>query len=133
MATQTRALAAPAITVRLGRGRTWGSVVRDQNEAPVAGARVRLNSWMDAGDSTPLGAGKEPGGSFSTVDEAWAVETVTDAQGRWQLNDLPQSGGASIVVVGASYARNSYELNLSDPGAPPLFVKPGATIEGQIL
>ncbi len=138
MASQTRLLSAPATTVRLMPGRVWSGVVRDQNEKPIAGVRVQLKSWSlgaGASKSTPTTDAPQDNlqDSFVAADESWVVETATDAQGRWQLDDLPAGGTANIALRKAPYARAAFDLNLKDETAPPLFLKPGAAIAGQIV
>ena len=132
MATQTRRIIAPATAVHLTPGRSWSGAIFDQSEKPVAGVRVRLDSWTLGEELADLLENKN-GGSFSAVDKSWAIEAITDAQGRWQFDNLPQRGTAIVQLEKTPYARASYSLRLQDAVAPPLFLKPGAAIQGQIL
>lgn len=134
MATQTRQLSAPATTIHLTPGRSWSGVVRDQSDKPVEGVRVRLNGWSVREDLSENDAVADVTSSgFNPIDADWANQTTTDAQGRWQLPDLPQSGIARVGLSKAPYARAAFNLSLKYPGAPPLFLRPGASVAGQIL
>ena len=94
-----------------------------------------LESGRGASKSTPTTDAPQDNlqDSFVAADESWVVETATDAQGRWQLDDLPAGGTANIALRKAPYARAAFDLNLKDETAPPLFLKPGAAIAGQIV
>ncbi len=101
-----------AAVIELGARRAWGGVVLDQNQKPIAGARLT---------------------SSVVFVPAWDVETTTDAQGRWQLDDLPAQGTLSLKVGAPNYIGADYSLDLANASAPPLFLKAGATIRGQIV
>ena len=134
MASQTRIVVAPKTKFALTPGRAWGGVILDRNEKPIAGARVQLNSWLARPEATDFRVfSSDEAGSYRAIDAAWTLEATTDAQGRWQLDELPLSGWASLKVSHSDYARANYSVNLSDESAPPLFLKPGAAVAGQIL
>ena len=101
-----------AAVIELSARRAWGGLILDQNQKPIAGARVATSAFF-----TPT----------------WETETRTDEAGRWQLDDLPAQGNLSLKVSAPNYIAADYALNLDNAEAPPLFLKPGATIRGQIV
>ncbi len=98
--------------IELGARRAWGGLVLDQKQRPIANATVALGGiWVPA----------------------WKTQATTDAQGRWQTDDLPAEGQVSIKVSAPKYIAADYSLSLDNAEAPPLFLKLGATITGQIV
>ena len=103
-----------AAVIELGARREWGGLVLDQNQKPIAGATVAFGEiWVPE----------------------WQTQNrvTTDANGRWQMDDLPAEGQLPIKVSQPNYIAADYSLSLENEGAPPLFLKLGATISGQIV
>lgn len=101
-------------------GHAWGGVVLGNDEKPLAGVRVALRSLRLAGEpQTYLSSGE-------TV-------TQTDANGRWTMNSMPLAGSASIAIADPRFQGQTFDLSLDQPGAPPLFVKAGASVTGRLL
>ena len=80
----------------------WNGRVVDQNDAPVAGARVRLRQDKPAGQAA-LETVSSPAGSFSIAVPAAGPYLVTvDRAGYFQLHDQPveiSPGGAEATLV----------------------------------
>ena len=74
-------------TVALDRGVPIGGTVRDEQGRPIAGARV----YLKIGAIPPLGKPERYPDSGSEVTDA-----VTDAQGRWRSEALPDSAGPGV-------------------------------------
>ena len=101
-----------AAVIELGKRRAWGGSILDQKQRPIVGATVALQGiWVTE----------------------WQTQTTTDANGRWQMDDLPVEGQISIKVSAPNHIAADYGLSLANAEAPPLFLKPGATITGQIV
>ena len=101
-----------AAVIELGARRSWGGLVLDQKQRPIVGARLTISPFF-----IPI----------------WNSETTTDANGRWQMDDLPGEGTISVKVSAPNSIGANYSLSLDNAEAPPLFLKPGATITGQIV
>ena len=135
MATQTRRVSAAQTTIHLTTGRAWSGAVRDQNDQPVAGVRVQLKGWTldENPDARDINARDVQAENFQTVDAAWAIKSVTDAQGRWQFDSVPARGLAVLELSRKPYARADFVVKMSGETAPPLFLSPGASVAGQLL
>ena len=135
MATQTRTLSKASSTIALQTGRSWGGLVRDAADKPVAGVQIELTRW------TAPAIGKERAddetapdrAAFEALAEAWKPVATTDAQGRWQLNDLPARANANLALNDARFVKKSYDLPIGATDAPPLFVRAGATLTGVLV
>ena len=136
LTTQMLALDKADSTIRLQPARSWGGLVRDVNDKPVAGVKIDLTRWnISNSDETPLADGAdtpEPIG-FSPLVDAWKMSELTDAQGRWQFDGLPRKASANIQLDDARFVKKSYDLNIGETDAPPLFVRAGATLTGALL
>ncbi len=105
----------------------WGGVVLDAAQQPVAGVRLRSTGWRPESWADMLrGASLD---SFLGL----GLETVTDAQGRYNFDNLPQNGRAIISIADPRFQRATYNLDLSQKEAPPLFVKAGGAVTGRIV
>ena len=89
LATQTRALSRAQTTIHLQAGRSWGGLVRDAADKPVAGVQIELTRWTTPAsngetpaDETPDGDEAEPQRAvFDALAQAWKPSATTDAQG----------------------------------------------------
>ena len=137
MATQTQAINQAETTVALQTGRSFGGIVTDGAQKPVAGVGIELDRWTvtapDEMGATHEGAASAQSAFFSPLLEAWKRRAVTDAEGRWQFNDLPLAASARFTLADPRFVRQTFDADLSAPQAPPLFVKLGATISGVLL
>ena len=135
LTTQMLTLNKTETTIRLQPARSWGGLVRDGADKPVAGVRVELKSWSangkDERDEDDTNAPESIG--FSPLIDAWKVSAQTDAQGRWQLDDLPREASATIGIADARFVKKSFDLKIGAVDAPPLFVRAGATLTGILL
>ena len=119
--------------------------VLDAVGAPVAGAKVRaVSAYGMADDSNFVDAG-----DFSLSEDDDTFATTTDAQGRWQIGNLPVGGRARVQLEGENYAVDSAfapiiaDLATTPPTitAPPsalnqngkLRAAPPATLTGRVL
>ena len=111
LATKITLVKESAAVIELSARRAWGGVVLDQKQRPIAGAIVSRGGWVPA----------------------WEMQATTDAQGRWQMDDVPNEERLNIKVSEPNYIAADYSLSLDNAEAPPLFLKAGATITGQIV
>lgn len=137
MATETRTLSEADTTIHLQKGRSWGGMVLDAEEKPVAGARVVLSRWYLAGQQYPVptapGERAPERHGFDSYQDIWKVSAITDEAGRWQIDGLPQQGRASVALDDARWVKKTFELTIGPNDAPPLFARPGATITGVLV
>ena len=98
-------------------------VVLDENQQPVAGAILRLTALRFLDDETKK--------SVALSDDL-ALETTSDAEGKWRFEALPPGAVASFEARDARYQSQSFDLATSQ-SAPPIFVRRGVTIRGRIL
>ena len=140
-ATETRSIKAAQTVVHLQPGRAWSGLILDADEKPVAGVPLIINNWRvprDA-DQTPdvfndLDATALELASFNALSSQWQLKATTDANGRWKMDGLPARAQVSLALDDARFVKKSYTLSLRpDIEAPALFVRPGATITGQIV
>ncbi len=113
--------------IKLGKATTMEGIVRDENQRPLAGARVKITqlSW-------PLADENAKDAQYASLRGALALETVADAQGRWRLENMPIGVTASFEVTAPGFRK----LKFSTPVAlvaPPIFLRRGATVKGRIL
>lgn len=137
-ATETRAILKADTTIHLQSGRSWGGVVLDADEKPVAGVAVRLDSWslpgkMDRVPTANAATAPESPGFNAFASDDWAVRATTDAAGRWQMDGLPTNALAKVTLDDPRWVKKSYALRIGAGEAPPLFVKPGATVTGVLV
>ena len=136
MATQTRFINKAETTVHLGAGRVWGGQILDADEKPVAGVTVRLSRWEAVKDGdTPVEDPDDPReiASYSEWGKKGNRSAISDANGRWQLDAMPATAQASVALSDPRFVSKTYELPIGAGDAPPLFVRAGATISGQIV
>ncbi len=137
MATQTLILAEPSSTIHLRTGRSWSGLVRDIADQPVAGVAIELTRWTAplSGDARTLDDDETAPdrAAFEALVGAWKMSAVTDAQGRWQLDDLPLRADANLALDDARFVKKSYDLRIAEADAPPLFVRAGATVTGVLV
>lgn len=141
MATQAWRLTQPATTIHLQTGRSFGGIVTDAAQKPVAGVKIELTGWTaKTPDAAPDAATKADNGEaapeqamFAPIVDAWKSSAVTDAAGHWQFDDLPAQVNARFKISDARFITQSFSFNLDAKEAPPLFVKPGATLTGVVL
>ncbi|HEX8464882.1 MAG TPA: hypothetical protein VF627_09730 [Abditibacterium sp.] len=103
----------------LAPGKSWGGTVLGEDEKPVAGVRLKINSIKAEGEPTYF-AGDEP-------------SALTDATGRWKMDNLPLSGSAHVVISDPRWRAQGFDLSLSKSEPPPLFVRPGAAVRGRLV
>ena len=113
--------------ITLAKAMTMEGVVRDENQRPIAGARVRITQlfWPPADENAD-------DGQTASLQGALTLETVADAQGRWRLENMPTGALARFEVTAPGFRK----LKFSTPivtGAPPIFLRRGATVKGRIL
>lgn len=102
-------------------------VIRDENQEPVAGARLKVVSIVLLAED-----GKLDNAKFLSFQDDLALEAVTDAQGKWILENLPLGAIASFEIE----ARGFRALEFGGPilqSAPPIFLRRGATVKGRIV
>ncbi len=141
MVTQSLGLTQADTTVHLQRGRSFGGLVTDAAQKPVAGVKIELSRWAETapGETQTLDGEAEENAEdegrpfFSPFVEAWKPVAVTDAAGRWQFDGLPLQASAAFALSDPRFIRQNFEANLSDREAPPLFVKPGASVTGVLV
>lgn len=86
-------------TVALPPGATVGGVVRDENDAPVRGARITL--YASGLKSRTLGRGDKLQQEYGAISVAEADALVTDNEGRWRLEHFP----TEITQIGIEVLR----------------------------
>ena len=132
MATQTRLLLASATTIRLGKARSWSGIVFDSDQKPLAGVGVEVWRWSEESlfdDS----AAEFAAAQFAAADRAWPLKSVTDAEGRWKIDGLPERGRALLVLNGPLVVTNYFEAEIRESDAPPLFAERGAALSGRLV
>lgn len=111
--------------VTLGPASHVEGVVQDEAGAPIASAKVRLDSV------------EELSGGFGNYNASsgLAPETVaTDAQGRWKMDGLARGFGSFIASAPDAVATESIvDLDGPNVAAPPIVLPPAATIKGRIV
>ncbi|MBW3637517.1 MAG: carboxypeptidase regulatory-like domain-containing protein, partial [Armatimonadetes bacterium] len=110
---------------QLQAAQTWGGVVLDGAQKPVAGVGLRVSGWKPEKLSVPY--------TGTTLDSALGLDAVTDAQGRYSFDNLPTSGRAILEINDPRFQKATYSLDLAQKEAPPLFVKAGGTVTGRIV
>ena len=121
--------------------------VRDAKGAPVAGIKVRALSVS----GMPNDRGFTGAGILAVPEDEAAFITTSDAQGNWQIGNLPLGVRARVQIEGEAYAAEMafapivpndapVVANASVEGAPPIInqngelrVAPAATVTGRIL
>ncbi len=115
-------------TIRLQTTRSWSGVVFDQEQKPLAGAKITL------GTVTP--ALEEPGikdellGAFIPVENSVAT---TDANGRWTVAGVPMRGRADVTFSAPNFVSQRVSLSIGEGDAAPIYAKLGGTITGVLL
>ena len=136
MATQTRFINKAETTIHLGAGRVWGGQILDADEKPVAGVTVRLSRWEAVKDGDAPAADPDDPREIASYSE-WGKKgnrsAISDANGRWQLDAMPAEAQASVALSDPRFVSKTYALTIGAGDAPPLFVRAGATISGQIV
>ena len=112
--------------ITLARATTLGGIIRDENQQPLAGARLKV-VWL-------FWPAKDEAGKARSV---WlrgdlALETLTDAQGNWHLENLPAEATANFEVEAPGFRKLEFSAPVT-PDAPPIFLRRGATIKGRIV
>jgi len=108
--------------IKLQAGQTWGGIALDDDQKPVANAKIVLNGFGAEGEAKAV-----------YFPKGLQLETPTGADGKWSLGNLPRGGSARVVVINPRFVREALELPLSAMGAPPLFLERGASIKGRLL
>ncbi len=124
MAPQIQIVKQGQTTIALQKARSWGGVVLDEKQQPVAGATLKL------GEVKPPDL---PSEEFSTFLEVAPQTVVTDAQGRWTMVGLPARGTAFVSLIDPRFARTRVLLTIGESDAAPIFAKPGGAVTGQLL
>ncbi len=117
------ALKAGDNTVTLHKGKTLSGVLLGEDEKPVAGVRIRLDSIARKGDD-------QSKQMYFPANEA--PQTQSDAQGKWSFDGLPLEGTAGITVADPRFKNESFSFDVA-LGAPPIFLERGATLKGRLL
>ena len=136
MATETRGIARANSTIHLQSGRAWGGVVLDADQKPLAGASVRLQSWSVPGPSNAPDDDAETAPDkpeFAAIAPEWARRAVTEADGRWQMDDLPARAKAQVGLDDARFVKKSLNLSIGAGEAPPIFARLGAALTGVLV
>lgn len=134
LATETRLLAKPETTIQLQKGRSWGGVVLGDDAKPIAGVAVKLTRWFQKTEvETEEGAAPREVSAFETVGQDGAKRAVTNAEGRWQMDDLPVKARAQIALDDARFVKKSFDVSIGEGDAPPLFARTGATLTGVLV
>ncbi len=118
------ALRAGDNVITLSRATTLEGTVSDENQQPLANARV-----MVAYSFLP---GKDDEAQYLALKGELAIETVSDAQGKWRLDNLPAGATASLKVEAPGFRKLEFQAPTSQ-GALPIFLRRGATVKGRIL
>ena len=135
LTTETRLIRKPATTVGLRSGRSWGGVVLDAAQKPVAGVTVEVARWSVGGKLgiNPFFDDATENAGFVSYNESWKLAAQTDAAGRWRLDGLPASGRAEVKISDPRFVGKGVEVRIREGDAPPLFVRAGATISGVLV
>jgi beta-lactamase regulating signal transducer with metallopeptidase domain/thiol-disulfide isomerase/thioredoxin len=133
--------------ISLSAGISVGGVVRDENGAPVVGAKIKLYGSDYAGFR--LGSGIQTHQEYPHVSTGETSEPVTDAQGAWRYDRFPadlskltitvaRPGGAQTTFVAGDERRPSgpketpIVMNTVKDGSIVLIVKNGVTVRGLV-
>jgi len=108
-------------TFTLQAGRALSGLLLDENEKPVAGVKVELNSI------TLPSQGERDESFFNGVPSA-----KSDASGKWTLDGLPLVGTVGIGIADPRFKNEEFQFDLSK-GAPPFFLERGAILKGRLL
>ena len=131
--------------VKLALAGVARGIVRDARGAPLAGAKVRaLGAAGVEAERSFLGQGR-----FSAPADEAAFLGVSDAQGRWQIGNLPLGGSVQVQLVDAAYAADNsiapivaeIATNGDSPRPAPgggaqngeLHALPAATLTGRVV
>ena len=114
-------------TVTLAPEGTLRGRVVDQQQRPVAQARVRLLFVLSAKNQPPI-----------SIPAAWDTLTsaTTDAKGEWVLPHIPAARGVVVELDDPRYVCVSQLIPAPAPNVPPadpLVAVPGATLTGRLL
>ena len=114
--------------ITLVRATTLDGIIRDENQQPLAGARLKIVqlSWSAADSTAPDKAQR------MTPQGDLALETLTDAQGKWHLENLPVGSTAYFEAEVPGFRKVKFSATVATV-APPIFMRRGATIKGRIL
>ncbi len=99
-------------------------VVLDEQQKPVAGARLRLASLR------AMNKGAKP--AFVPFDGELAPEIRSDENGKWRFDFVPEGTTATVEIADARFRRQKFDFDAGQI-APPLFVRRGVTIKGRML
>ncbi len=113
--------------VVLAPTKTLQGVVKDENQQPLAGATLKVSSL-----SWPAKDGQPDGAQFLSLLGALALETVSDAQGNWRLENMPVQATARLEVAAPGFQKFEFATPTAQD-APPIFLRRGATVKGRIL
>ncbi len=116
-------------TIQLRATRAWSGVVFDENQKPLAGAKVTLGNVSPALEE-PKAADDELLGAFISVKDNVAT---TDANGRWTFAGVPTQGRADVTVSAPNYVSQRVSLSIGEGDATPIYLKPGGTVTGVVL
>ncbi|RYX81732.1 carboxypeptidase regulatory-like domain-containing protein [bacterium] len=109
-------------TLTLRKGQSYGGVIVDSDDKPVAGVKLALTQLNPAGTYS----------SLAYLRDKQRLETQSDAQGHWQLDNVPLTGPVGFNISDARFKSEFFWLDVSH-AAPPLYVEPGATVKGRLL
>ena len=121
------ALRAGDNVITLSRATTLEGTVSDENQQPLAGARLQVTQL-----SSPLRDDNAADAPYASLRGALALETVSDAQGRWRLDNMPVGATASLEITALGFRKLKFSTPVA-PGALPIFLRRGATVKGRIL
>ncbi len=114
----------PAHALKLERGITIGGFVRDENGAPVPGAR--MVPWGNGYRGFSLGTGVRQSQEYSSISRNEGNATITDARGFWTRANIPTDLQAiRIEVIRPAGARVQFA---TDAQARQLSVEPAETV-----
>ena len=100
--------------------------VRDDKGAPVAGAQVRaVGEFGMPDDRNYLGAR-----TFAVAPGDTTFTAITDAQGRWQIGNLPLDARALVQLEGEPYAADNALAPIVAYAAPVTSTVPAAPFAG---
>ena len=128
LASEDVALHAGENRVQLKPGAQMSGLVSDDKGAPIAGAQVKLTQVIDK-------ANQESAYFYFDTTGFDAIAATTGADGRWVLDELPQSGVASLQASAPGRVTAGFRawLEGADNPAPAQKLEAGGVVTGRLL
>ena len=112
--------------VKLAAAGIAHGTVRDEKGAPVAGATVRAVGEFGMPDDRNYLSAR----TFALAPDDTTFTATTDAQGRWQIGNLPLGARALVQLEGENYAADNALAPIVADAAPVTIAAPAVSFAG---